>query len=147
MATLEGHHSYMIWALAFSPDGRLWRPARRATTARPCGCGTSGSRQLIARLPGHRDYALALAFSPDGRLLASGGSDGTIRFWRAADFRPVAKERKMTGALLQEFLASPPYRGEQAEALLRRIGAITGLELVGTDAEPIQHSAGNGDVD
>ncbi len=142
LATLEGHHSYMIWALAFSPDGRLLASGSQSDDRQTVRLWDVRRRRLVARLPGHRDYALALAFSPDGKRLASGGSDGTIRFWRTSDFWPAPKTRSVTGALLQEFLDSPPYRSDLAEALLRKIGTITGLELVGTDAQPIEHSAG-----
>jgi WD40 repeat protein len=34
---------------------------------------------------GHRDGVFTAAFSPDGKLLASGGSDRTIKLWNVAD--------------------------------------------------------------
>lgn len=138
IVTLEGHHSYMIWALAFSPDGHLLASGSQSDDRQTVRLWDVARRKLVARLPGHRDFALSAAFSRDGTLLASGGSDGTIRLWRVSDFWPKRKARAVTGALLQSYLDSPPYRPEAAEALLKRIGAITGLELVGTDAQPVE---------
>ena len=77
--TFTGHTSWVIWSLAFSPDGRTL---------------VSGSRLEIrlwdvvtgeqkGTLTGHEHDVLSLAFSPDGRTLASGGGlwDYTLRLW------------------------------------------------------------------
>ncbi|MEJ2211712.1 MAG: WD40 repeat domain-containing protein, partial [Anaerolineae bacterium] len=54
----------------------------------------AGSR-LSRRLGGHQAEASAMAFDPGGQILASGGDDGTIRFWDVATGQPGG--RPLTG--------------------------------------------------
>ncbi len=133
---LRGHHSFMIWALAFSPDGRLLASGSLSHDRQTLRIWDVRRREIVAWLTGHREYVLSLAFSPDGQWLASGGSDKTVRLWRVSDFWPPKDKDAVaqTGALLRPFLAARPYRLRDAERLVKEVGAITGLELVGTDA-------------
>jgi len=44
----------------------------------------------FVRLPGHAGNVLCVAFSPDGRLLASGGTDKTLRVWSTEEAKELA---------------------------------------------------------
>ena len=47
------------------------------------------SRRLLKTLSGHKQSCVGLDYSPDGTLLASGGDNSTIRYWRASDGAPL----------------------------------------------------------
>jgi hypothetical protein len=73
-----------IEALAFSGPGN-----RLAIAGGRLRLRQADSKLLT--LPGHRGPVLCVAFSADGQWLLSGGSDGSVRLWWAADGREVCR--------------------------------------------------------
>src|SRR5258705_4790432 len=83
-------HSFMIKAIAFSPDGTLLASASGDETARLWEVATG---REIHVLKGHGSHVSAVAFSPDGKTLASGSWDMTVKLWDPATRREVRKLR------------------------------------------------------
>jgi WD40 repeat protein len=72
------------------------------------------------RIGGHAAGGLALAAQPGGAVVASGGQDGRVLLWRAADGSPVANIE--TGATWVERIAWRPDGSRLAATVGRRVG-------------------------
>ncbi|MFB9431922.1 nSTAND1 domain-containing NTPase [Streptoalloteichus tenebrarius] len=102
-AVLRDPDGQGLGRVVFSPDGRHLATLRLrlrpdgtplpddAKEAEPVVWELGGGR-VRARLTGET-RAEAIAFSPDGQVLATGGAEGRIRLWSAADARVTGEIR------------------------------------------------------
>src|SRR5206468_1771262 len=77
-------HSGPVYALAWSPDGRLLASGGFDTYIRLWDFSGAQPAPGVRMLVGHTDWVFTLAFTPDGRTLASGSWNGTVKFWDVA---------------------------------------------------------------
>jgi WD40 repeat protein len=95
--TLPGH-TWWIYGLAISPDGRNLASASHDSSVRLWDPETGAA----VKTPPLRHFgpAKGVAFSPDGLYLASAGQDRTVKIWDTATWREWRTLRDPTGGIL-----------------------------------------------
>lgn len=81
-------HADTVWALAFSPDGKLLASGSADATV---AVWDVRRRRLLAKLKKHRSAVHSVAFHPNGTLLAAGHVDGKIIIWNLRSGKPACE--------------------------------------------------------
>ena len=102
-AILQGH-TRMVYAVAFSPDGKTLASGSADTTIKLWDVATGQER---AALKGHTNVAEGVCFSPDGQRLASVGKDQTVRVWDAQSGQEVLVLKRPNSGICANVCFSP----------------------------------------
>ncbi|KAK9837216.1 hypothetical protein WJX84_006866 [Apatococcus fuscideae] len=129
---LLGHFCSIITAMCVSPDGRLLATCDRDGKVRVSNLPPNlllGAHEIQSFGLGHQGYVRSLAWVPrlEGSLLASGGSDGTVRLWEPMTGKQLALHRILQPdaklpaeaghASLAEHVSGPSQTQQVAEAM------------------------------
>src|SRR5437763_3156508 len=80
VATLKGH-TEIVYAVAFSPDGKQVLTGSFDKTLKLWDTATGKEIKTLSGPKGHQDLILSVAFSPDGNLVASAAADKSVKLW------------------------------------------------------------------
>jgi WD40 repeat protein len=86
--TLKGH-TEIVYALAFSPDGKYVATGSFDRTVRLWDTASGKEVKAFGGSSGHQNLVLCVAFSPDGKTLASGSQDNTVKLWELPSVNTV----------------------------------------------------------
>lgn len=81
MQNLAGHKA-QVYAVAFSPDGKLAASGGADNTIIVWDLATGAAQKTLA---GHTAQVYSVAFSPDGKQLISGSGDKNVTLWDLAE--------------------------------------------------------------
>ncbi len=76
-----------VWALAFSPDGKIIASGSQDKTVQ---LWDTEKQRKLATLKAHEGWITALAFSADGKTLASGDTNKVIKLWDVDTYKERA---------------------------------------------------------
>ena len=76
-----------VWALAFSPDGKMLASGSQDKTVQ---LWDIEKQRKLATLKTHEGWITALAFSTDGKTLASGDANKVIKLWNVDTYKERA---------------------------------------------------------
>jgi len=80
---------YNVWAVAFSPDGRLLATADGDWNTRVWNVATGHLLFTLKASQPSDDGVGGVAFSPDGKTLATADGSGAVQLWNVATRRPI----------------------------------------------------------
>jgi len=102
-------HEYVVWGLAFTPDGQNLASASADRTIR---VWSVVDQALLNSVQGHADEGRVLAFLPDGRTLASGCPESVACLWDLTAARSPITHANLTisyGAGSMAAVEAPSY--------------------------------------
>src|SRR5207244_4291807 len=82
-------HTDAVYAVAFSPDGKLLATASFDHTLKLWDVASGKELKTYGGTGGHTKQVIAVAFNQDGSLLASGSTDNTLKVWDVPINAPI----------------------------------------------------------